>query len=422
MPKQTIKHFIDKAKEGTYYAFEVPINDDYETMIISYTYPKVNLDSKEINVVDLGIENSEGKFVGWSGSAHKSITVGEYQSSAGYLSQKITPGNWRIIVGAYKIPDGGITVTYEIELIKSTPRWLVGDIHMHSTVSDGQHDIGKLIEKAKKIGLDFIAVSDHNNYSHNLSLPINTGITLIPAVEWTHYQGHMNFYGLTVPFANSFIANNVKERDAIINYVKQHHGIVSVNHPKCSLCPYLWEADDYDMMEIWNGPMTKRNVLAITQWTQLLKQGRHLPAVGGSDYHRDYRLVRFAHPVNIVYSQSRNAQDILEALASGKNYITASIKGVRMQVTCQGKTFGESVKINEKAEVHYQISHMKWYHQLIVVTNDKTIPIKTQLNQGQLSGVIQLEQETFVYFKVIIKIFSYELIRAISNPIYLTKE
>lgn len=67
---------------------------------------------------------------------------------------------------------------------------------MHSTASDGRKDVYTLAKKAQKTGLDFIAVSDHNNYSENFSLPKISGLTFIPAVEWTHYKGHMNFFGV----------------------------------------------------------------------------------------------------------------------------------------------------------------------------------------------------------------------------------
>ena len=48
--------------------------------------------------------------------------------------------------------------------------------------------------------MDYIFISDHNNYAHNLNLPALTDITILPGTEWTHYQGHAGLLGVPRPF------------------------------------------------------------------------------------------------------------------------------------------------------------------------------------------------------------------------------
>ena len=184
----------------------------------------------------------------------------------------------------------------------------------------------------------------HNNYAENLRLPHFPGITLVPGVEWTHYKGHMNFFGIGRPFRNSFVANSPEEMRRIVREAREDGAVISVNHPKCNFCPYLWEDEAcFDMIEVWNGPMRPVNLRGIAWWTNMLKSGRKIAAVGGSDFHHDRRPVRLAHPVTAVYSASRSAADIVDAALHGRSYIMNGRNGVRLSLTCGEKSFGDTV-------------------------------------------------------------------------------
>ena len=66
-----------------------------------------------------------------------------------------------------------------------------GDLHTHSSCSDGSTPIEKLPWLAACAGLDWLAISDHDTnrsvryaYAH----PEQNGVKLIPAVELTAYD------------------------------------------------------------------------------------------------------------------------------------------------------------------------------------------------------------------------------------------
>ena len=176
MNNLVIDHTITKTEEGTYYTIPFAVPEGIEKITVSYSYQrmsgKVGHPEKMVNVVDLGLMNESGKFLGWSGSSRSSVFVGPYSATNGYLMSEVKAGEWKILVGAYKIPPAGLPVRYEITFTPSQPRWLLGDLHMHSTASDGQYDVSTLARMAQKKGLDFIALTNHNNYSENLHLPL----------------------------------------------------------------------------------------------------------------------------------------------------------------------------------------------------------------------------------------------------------
>ena len=68
---------------------------------------------------------------------------------------------------------------------------MAGDLHNHSTCSDGSTPIHRLAAMAARAGLSAMAISDHDTlrsagycYRH----PVQEGVRLIPAVELTGYD------------------------------------------------------------------------------------------------------------------------------------------------------------------------------------------------------------------------------------------
>ncbi len=411
MKETIINHHIKKEDEGTYYtvAFDVP--PDVELVRVSYSYPKY-----KINIVDLGLLDADGNFLGWSGSSKSTVYVGEYQSTNGYLKTPIMPGRWNIIVGAYKIAACEVEVQYKISFKKKNLRLFFGDLHMHSTASDGKYDKCKLAKLAKNRGLDFIAVADHNNFAENFSLPDISGLTFIPAVEWTHYRGHINMYGIANPFENSFIANNDKETEQVVLHAKKLGAILSASHPKCKLCPYLFDDSLIDMVEVWNGPMRPANIRAIDWWTNLLNKGRRIPIVGGSDFHRKHPLIRMGNPVTAVTANSPSTEDILSAVSAGHAFVTSSIKGSRLNLKYMDAEMGDTVKAEPGQLLEITASRLR-NCALVLVTRDGEKKL-TGYTSGDASASEPISGAGFAYVKAVGRLFGGKYVKALSNPIY----
>lgn len=418
-----IIHKITKDREKTYYTVPFTVEEGVEKITITYSYPNATKgllgDMHPVNTVDFGLMNQDGKFLGWSGSARSQISVGEYSSTKGYLSEPIRPGEWKIIVGAYHIAESGVEVTYNIDFKKKERRLLFGDLHIHSDASDGKFDSLALARLSKKRGLDFIALANHNNYSENLYLPRENDLTFIPAVEWTHYNGHMNFFGVEEPFENSFIANNEAEAESLIAHARSLGAVVSVNHPKCRICPYLWKNENFDAVEVWNGPMRPTNIRGIAFWTALLRKGRKIPAVGGSDYHKPLNPARIGNPVTAVLSASRSSADILNAVKQGHSFITDNVKGVRLFISCGEAVMGDTVDTGDRL-LKIEGENLKGESLVLVTDAKETVALKNC--RGSVKLAVSLEEDaTFAYVKAAYSVGKTEYVRAITNPIYFEK-
>jgi len=411
-----IEHRIRKEDEGKYLSLPFDVPEEVEGVTVSYQYPHK---SALHNIIDLGLEDEDGRFLGWSGSARESVTVGEHDATPGYLMGPVRPGKWRILIGAYHVEEEGVIVTYELRFHRRQAQWLFGDFHIHSDASDGQHDITTLAKIAKHKGLDFIAVTNHNNYAENLRLPHFPGITLVPGVEWTHYKGHMNFFGIGRPFRNSFVANSPEEMRRIVREAREDGAVISVNHPKCNFCPYLWEDEAcFDMIEVWNGPMRPVNLRGIAWWTNMLKSGRKIAAVGGSDFHHDRRPVRLAHPVTAVYSASRSAADIVDAALHGRSYIMNGRNGVRLSLTCGEKSFGDTVAAGKNHSVRFSADYApKGTALRLIGAQGELARVRPQ--KGRLQGEATVTETPFAYLIASVRLPGFgDYPLAISNPIY----
>lgn len=414
-----INHKVEKNSEKKYYTVNFDVPKNVKKLTVSYSYPKVS--GTFSNVVDFGLEDSDGNLVGWSGSDRKSVYVGEEESSAGFLKGEIKSGQWKIIVGAYRIEESGVDVKYEIDFEFKENSLYFGDLHTHSTASDGEFDIYALAKRAKQRGLQFLAVSNHNNYSENLNLPNIDGITLIHAVEWTHYMGHVNFFGVKKPFDKSFIANDEEEKDAIIDYAKKAGAIVSANHPHCRYCPYKWQLEDaFEFVEIWNGPMRSDETKSIEWFKEQIFKGKRLVAIGGSDYHRRKSFVTLGNPVTAIVAKSRSEAELLDGIKKGHCFVTKSVKGVVLEIDVDGKTFGDDVSLDGKSKiVKINAFKMKRGDVLKVQFNGKTL---AEFNRKACEKTIEIKinEKGALIVEVLGKSLLHkgQSTQCIANPIY----
>lgn len=419
-----IVHLVEKKREGTYYTVEFDVPENVVSVTVKYDYLRETKgflgDLVPTNTIDIGLMDESGKFLGWSGSSRSEITVGQFGSTSGYLSQPINSGKWKIIIGAYHVVPQGVEVEYDISFEFKSEKLLFGDLHIHTTASDGFYDACEIGKKAKELGLDFIGLANHNNFSENLNLPHIDGLTFIPAVEWTHYKGHMNFFGVKEPFENSFIANSEDEMKEIVAHARSLGAVISVNHPKCSICPYLWENEDFDMLEVWNGPMRPTNIRGHKYWTELLRQGRKIPIVGGSDYHKPHMPVKLGNPVTGVYSPSMSSDDIIDSLKKGHAFVTSGTGGVKLNLRSGKAMMGDTVTLNTADGIDIEAENLKGESLILVTDSGETLIKKCVF--GSYKKNVTLTNGKFAYVKAIKNVLGNEMFAAVTNPIYFKEK
>ncbi len=326
------------------------------------------------NTLDIGLFDNHGTkasgpgFRGWSGSSKREFTVGAAWATPPYRAGAIEAGIWNVLLGPYKIGPNGVNYRVEIWLNPALPNpdhieppvpprlralpnpaepgWVRADLHCHTRFSDGDSWPLDILTAAAEAGLDVLAITDHNSanvpsvpYDPEVCLPV-----LLPGVEVTTYGGHWNAWGGKgwYEFRDPSDMTTQRAMDQAI----ADGAFISINHPK----PYgpPWEypsVEGYHAIEVWNGPWERLNPLALGHWESLLRQGRRLVAVGGSDTHRLHGQMvspvapRLGQPttwIGLAAGAPRTTETILAALRAGHCFVAASPEGPQLYLSHHG--------------------------------------------------------------------------------------
>lgn len=352
----SLQLFIEPGRAGTYFTLPFTMPAGTERLHLTYCYERHQetesthesgtfFSRREVNIIDLGLVAPDGKQVGASGSDKTDIWISEIEATPGYRPVRLAAGEWQILVGAYKIASEGVQVTYELEFIPKRLRLFKGDLHTHTLASDGVLTAEELGWRALRHGLDFLAITDHNQMVTRDALPHIPGLTMIPGVEWTHYQGHANFLGIDQPYDGPFFTSTPEEARARFDSARERGALITLNHPLEA--PYAFQFDmnsfPFDCLEVWNGPMREPNLRTVAVWQSLLAAGKKTPICGGSDFHRDTPFLFLGGPTTCVYALSPGISDILTALKQGHSYITFAPNGPSLSFTAGDAIMGDTV-------------------------------------------------------------------------------
>ena len=354
------------------------------------------------------------------------ITIDEVRATPGYQPQKLVPGVWQIIVGAYKVEPGGAHVSYEVRTVHTGLRLLKGDLHVHTLASDGVHTVDELAWKAKRNGLDFLAITDHNQMSTAQGMAHVAaqvpGITLIPGIEWTHYQGHANFLGVDQPYDPPFMANTAEEVQARFASARQRGALITANHPFEPHVEFKFDLNSlpFDCLEVWNGPMREPNLKAVGLWHSWLVAGRKVPICGGSDYHRDTPFIFLGGPTSGVYAMSAGPSDILAAVKAGHSYLTFAPNAPSLEMTAGEALMGDSVAWKDVQELKIMVGELKAGDVVRVITRDNSEVLFQAPEAGIFTGSYRLAGPGFARLDVLRAFLpGVPLLPALlSNPIY----
>jgi hypothetical protein len=423
--------FIDHSRQGEYFTLPFSMPDDVESLALSYRYPRhLEIETgtanfrgrQEANIIDLGLIAPDGRQVGASGSDKLDIIVREVDATPGYTPWSMTPGEWQILVGAYMVALEGVSVTYEITFTQKHRRLVKGDLHTHTLASDGVHTVEELGWKALRNGLDYVAITDHNQMISREALPCIQGVTLIPGVEWTHYQGHASFLGVDRPYDAPFATNTLDETRQRFESARERGALIIANHPFEEGCEFRYDLQDlpFDCLEIWNGPMRISNLQAVGLWQSLLVSGRKIPACGGSDYHRDTPFIFLGGPTTCIYTMSQGPSDILSALKNGHAFITFAPNGPTLDLYAGDAIVGETVSWDAVKNVEIRASGLIPGDVIKVVTGSSSEELLEVPAAGEYHGGYTLKSPGFARIEIWRAFLPGvpKLPALLSNPIY----
>jgi len=169
--------------------------------------------------------------------------------------------------------------------------WYAVELHTHTRHSDGQMTVKELLNKAREMRLEMIALTDHNTQSGL----IEAGEGVIPGIEWTTYRGHMTVLG-----ASRYVDwrdIDPEDLDDKLWDIRRAGGLNCVAHPFrigspiCTGCHFDYRIRDsrlINLWEVWSGgapPLSRDNALSFRAWQDLLDEGARPAAVYGRDWH-----------------------------------------------------------------------------------------------------------------------------------------
>lgn len=333
----------------------------------------------------------------------------------------------------------------------------VGAIHIHSVYSDGTGDVDSISNAAKKAGLDWIIITDHNSFE--IEEGIYNGVYVIKGEEISPKdENHYLALGI-----NKYIQPNENAKHNV-EAVKLNGGFGFAAHPNEGVnsqgSPRLnkhqqikWTNKNIrpDGVEIWNwfsewaDNLNDKNIFTLAYaflcknklvksansnvlfwWDNLNNVSEKIvPAIGGIDAHalkiKDYIIPVTIFPyesmfktiVNIVTSDEEFKTDffarkeqILEALKSGRNLIinravSKEIPDINVSNKNQAVTSGESLSLDNETFLNVQTkkkSSIKIFHNGKEIKSVISNGIKMLLNEvGKYRVEIKLGERGFAY-------------------------
>ncbi|MDT4761043.1 hypothetical protein [Sphaerochaeta sp. PS] len=178
--------------------------------------------------------------------------------------------------------------------------WLKGNLHGHSTFSDGELSPQQVFDGYRGRGYDFFSLTDHNLYrSYETS---DDGLILIPGFELTCYSKekriHLNFLqkGEKSLFAQNqrFAVENHEQTELFIKQAKDDY-LIMLNHPGWSLLEYrdVEAMDSLFAMEVFNYGSEWQDRVGESShfWDNALMGGKRWCALATDDNHNQLCLV-----------------------------------------------------------------------------------------------------------------------------------
>ena len=254
-----------------------------------------------------------------------------------------------------------------------------GDLHLHSTRSDGAHEPFEVAQRYREKGYDFIALTDHHKFAPSVELnkeiaPL-TSLFRVFRGEEVHNKDMGYFH--TINFNGNYSINEIIETDDdyvegeiqkiikeidspdifdsrmlayrifIAREIRKCGGLAIMAHPfwdvegeyhvQTSEVRYLWEKGEFDALEVFAGcgdTCFYGNNLQLSLWSELRANGLTIPVVGVSDSHNfDNPLSLFNKSYTLVFS--KDFDGVQEAIKSEQS--VAVYKFTDKDFQCAGR-------------------------------------------------------------------------------------
>ncbi|WP_138797311.1 PHP domain-containing protein [Halostella sp. PRR32] len=196
---------------------------------------------------------------------------------------------------------------------------LSAELHCHSSLSyDGRDPVELLLQQAEAVGLDALAVTDHDEIDASLAAAEKAeeyGLVGIPGMEVSSAAGHVLALGVEerVPAGLTY--------DETLNRIRDLGGIAVVPHPfQESRHGVLAKVSKdalarADAIEVYNSRLLTGRA---NRQAERFAKGRGLPMTAGSDAHISEMV---GQAVTRIGAEERSLDAVLDAVREGRTTV-----------------------------------------------------------------------------------------------------
>lgn len=203
--------------------------------------------------------------------------------------------------------------------------WLRGNLHTHTTNSDGTRPPEQVIADYESRGYGFLALSDHDCLTDPEPYRSGTSLVLLPAVEVSARGPHMLHIGATERVEPD------EDRQVALDNIAAQNALGILNHPNWGRSfnhfPHerMEALERYAGIEIYNGVIERLEgtPLATDRWDRLLSKGRRVWGFGHDDAHA---AVDVELAWNVVRVRERTPEAVIAALREGNFYASTGVE------------------------------------------------------------------------------------------------
>jgi hypothetical protein len=272
------------------------------------------------------------------------LWVAPDDASEGGLPGALPAGEWRALVDVGYLAEGQ---DYRLEVravygdapaavplicpaghvVKPGAGWYKGELHAHSSESDGKYPVATMVSAARAAGLDFLSLTEHFTVSQwrKLAPLVNDRTALIRACEVTSHHGHANLQGLT-EWVDVYVDRPGWSMNDVADVAHAQGALFCINHAYSG--GLGWRAYDFDwakadLFEIYHNLEGSNNNHQMPLWDRLLAAGHRVVGVGGTDSHDPFTgLHALGQLVTWVYADKLSEAGILAGLRRGQVYVS----------------------------------------------------------------------------------------------------
>lgn len=206
--------------------------------------------------------------------------------------------------------------------VQRYPLWLKGNLHTHTTLSDGELLPDDTLEACARRGYDFVALTDHDVVA-SPNEPYHPEILFLPGVEHSAQQ-HVLRVNVTTTLPRDL------SYQSVIDLTLQEGGLVILNHPNWGENMDHWRDAQLLQLERYHGIEIYNNVIeylegspyALDRWDRLLSEGKQVWGYANEDTHRTLQIGSAWNAVNV---RERSKEAVLDALKEGRFYASNGV-------------------------------------------------------------------------------------------------